>query len=64
MNKLINMDDKNIYISQEGMEKLEKNRSVNGKNFYWTSDIDCELPILMAQEEVKNATPETLFQYY
>lgn len=53
-------EDKIVMMSTKGYAQLVPNAGADGKNLYWTTDIDAELPIKIRQNGFGSEAPVTL----
>ena len=51
-------DDSVLVISSKGYQQIVDSK--DGKNLFWTSDINCELPIKLKPSGLGSETPKTL----
>lgn len=57
------MENRDIYISQEGLKKLPT-KNIDGKSYFWTTSTTTELPIFVSQDPGKYAPIETMYHHY
>ena len=53
-------EDKIVMMSTKGYSQLVPTAEADGKNLYWTTDIDSELPIKIRQYGSGSETPVSL----